>query len=430
MKSALILTLLVGSALSAATIGKSVTPPSLTRDRVATLPAKDRAVWLAYLDRSQRQMQTDRAFLAAELKAAGMTQATPAPGGSAARSIPLDRPAEWYGSADARRIAAIVISFQTPAGGWSKNLNMADHERRKGEHFAGNNLSKYLSPGDFDAPHDIGWNYVGTLDNDATTTQLRFLARVATAAGAKDGEPYRASFLRGIRYLLAAQFPNGGWPQVWPLEGGYHDAITFNDGAIGEAIRVLNQAADAKGDYAFVPADLRKEAAAAVNRAIDCILKSQIVDRGVLTVWGQQHDALTLQPVAARNYEPAALCGAESAGIVQYLMSLPHPDARIVKAVDAAVAWFRKTAIPDHKYSRGPDGGHFDPQPGAPLLWARYYELGTERPIFGDRDQSIHDTLDEISRERRSGYTWYVTGPQAVLDAYAAWKATAPKARA
>jgi len=419
MKPTLILTFLICTAAFAATIGKSTPPPSLTRDRVATLPAKDRAPWLAYLDRSERQMQTDRAFLAAELKAAGVTQATPAPGGSAARSIPLDRPAEWYAGPDARRIAAIVVSFQTPAGGWSKNLNMADHERRKGEHFAANNLSKYLAPGDFDTPHDISWNYVGTLDNDATTTQLRFLARVAAAVGEKEGAPFRASFVRGIRYLLAAQYPNGGWPQVWPLEGGYHDAITFNDGAIGEAIRVLSSVAEGKGDYAFTSADLRKDAAAAVQRAIDCILQSQIVDRGVLTVWGQQHDPLTLQPVAARNYEPAALCSAESAGIVQFLMALPHPDARVGKAVDAAVAWFRKTAIPDHKYSRGPDGGHFDPQPGAPLLWARYYELGTERPIFGDRDQSIHDTLDEISRERRSGYTWYVTAPQSVLDAYA-----------
>ena len=425
MKAALILTFLIGTAATAATIGKSVTPPSLTRDRIAALPAKDRAVWLAYLDRSQRQMQADRAFLAAELKAAGMTQATPAPGGSAARSIPLDRPVEWYGGPEARGIADIVVSFQTPAGGWSKNLNMADHERRKGEHFAANNLSKYLTPGDFDTPHDIGWNYVGTLDNDATTTQLRFLARVATAAGAQDGAPYRASVIRGVRYLLGAQFPNGGWPQVWPLEGGYHDAITFNDGAIGETMRVLNAVAEGKDDFAFAPAALRKEAASAVARAIDCILGSQIVDRGVLTVWGQQHDALTLRPVAARNYEPAALCSAESAGVVQFLMALPHPDARVVKSVDAAVAWFRKAAIPGHKYSRGPDGGHFDVQPGAPLLWARYYELGTERPIFGDRDQSIHDTLDEISRERRSGYTWYVTGPQAVLDAYGAWKAHA-----
>jgi PelA/Pel-15E family pectate lyase len=51
---------------------------------------------------------------------------------------------------------------------------------------------------------------------------------------------YRASLLRGVDYLLAAQFPNGGWPQVWPLEGGYHDAITFNDDATVQTMRLLN----------------------------------------------------------------------------------------------------------------------------------------------------------------------------------------------
>jgi len=40
-------------------------------------------------------------------------------------------------------------------------------------------------------------------------------------------------------YLLAAQFPNGGWPQVWPLEGGYHDAITYNDNAVIESPETL-----------------------------------------------------------------------------------------------------------------------------------------------------------------------------------------------
>lgn len=422
MRRALAGILLFAAGLSAAVIGRSVTPPPLTRDRVATLPAKDRAPWLAYLDRSERQMRADRAALAAELKAAGLTDAIAAPGGSAARSVPLDRPAGWYAGAEARRVAAIVVSFQTPAGGWSKNLDMAAHERRKGEHYAANNLSRFLAPGDLDTPHDIRWSYVGTLDNDATTTQIRFLARVATAIGEKDSAAYREAILRGIRYLLAAQYPNGGWPQVWPLEGGYHDAITFNDGAMGETMRLLDSVAAGKGDFAFVPAGVRKDAARAVEGGVDCILAAQVVVDGVPTVWGQQHDPLTLQPVAARNYEPAALCGSESAGIVQFLMDVPHPRARVVRSVDAAVAWFRKAAIHDRRYVRDRQGGRFEAQPGATLLWARYYEIGTNRPIFGDRDRSIHDDLSEISLERRSGYTWYITGPQAVLDAFPNWR--------
>lgn len=407
---------LTATVLSAATIGKSVPPPPLTAERVASLPSRERGPWLAYLDRSARQRKSDRAALDAELKSGGLAEPLAPPSGSAARSLPLDRPADWYGSAEARRIAAIVVSFQTPAGGWSKNLNMADHQRRKGEHYAANNLSKYLAPGDFDAPHDPGWNYVGTLDNDATTTQLRFLARVISA-GAGDVTAFRDSFLRGIRYLLDAQYPNGGWPQVWPLEGGYHDAITFNDGAIGETLRVLSAVAAGKGDYAFVPAAVRKEAAQAVARGIDCILSAQVKVGGELTVWGQQHDPLTLQPVAARNYEPAALCSAESAGLVQVLLSVTRPDPRIARAVDSAAAWFRKTAISGRRYGRTPEGRGLQPDAAAPLLWARFYQIGTNRPIFGDRDQSIHDTLQEISAERRNGYSWYVTTPQAVLDA-------------
>jgi Pectic acid lyase len=186
--------------LYAAVVGSSVPAESITAARVGQLPE-----WRRYLERSSRQMLADRAVLLAELKEAGLKDAMIPPNGSAARSMPLNKPAEWYAGEEARRIADGIVSFQTPAGGWGKNLNVADHVRRKGESFAPNNLSLYLGPEDFDAPVDPAWNYVGTLDNDATTTELRFLAKVIGAG--KDS--YRASFLCGVEYLLAAQFPNG-----------------------------------------------------------------------------------------------------------------------------------------------------------------------------------------------------------------------------
>ncbi|HEV2445641.1 MAG TPA: pectate lyase, partial [Candidatus Sulfopaludibacter sp.] len=387
--------------LPAAVIGASTPAPPLTAERIAELPANQRAAWQAYLDRSMRQMQADRAALAAELKRAGRTQALVPPSGGAARSVPLDRPVEWYGGPDARRIADIVVSFQTPAGGWSKNLNLADHVRRPGEHFAPNNLSRFPTPGDFDAPRDPEWSYVGTLDNDATNTQLRFLAKVATAIGGEAAGPYRAAVLRGLDYLFAAQYPNGGWPQVWPLQGGYHDAITINDGAMTQTLEVLRDVAAGKPPFAFVDERLRKRAQATVAKGIACLLECQIVANGRCTVWGQQHDMLTLEPVAARNYEPAAQSSSESAGVLLLLMSLPKPDKREIEAVRAGVAWLQKTALNDKAYSRGPDGRRLVDAPGVGPIWARYYAIGTDRPEFGDRDKSIHDTVDEISRERR-----------------------------
>jgi PelA/Pel-15E family pectate lyase len=402
-----------------AVVGTSVPAQSITAARIARLPKARQAAWKQYLDRSARQMKADRVVLRTELNDAELKPVIP-PNGSAARSMPLTKPPEWYAGAEALRIADGIVSFQTPAGGWSKNLNVADHLRRKGESFAPNNLSHYLGPDDFDTPADPSWNYVGTLDNDATTTELQFLAKVIAAG--KDRAAYRTSFLRGVEYLFAAQFPNGGWPQVWPLEGGYHDAITFNDGAVTETLELLDAVAD--GKFPFVPAEMAKRAQTSVARGIDCILETQITENGKRTVWGQQHDALTLQPVAGRNYEPAAECSSESASMTLFLMDLPEPSAKVVAAVHAAVAWLEQTAIPGKTYVRGREGSRLEDSADGKRLWARYYEIGPRRPIFGDRDKSIHDTMAEISEERRRGYSWYNDVPQSALDRYAEWRLT------
>lgn len=419
MRLVLFLLAVAAAKAGAAVIGASAPAQSITEDRIAKLPRAQQHAWRGYLSRSVRQMQADQALLKTELKAAGMAAALVAPGGSAARSMPLKNPPEWYGGAEARRIADIVLSFQTPAGGWSKNLNMADHARRKGESFAANNVSAHLAPGDFDTPHELTWNYVGTLDNDATTTELRFLAKVASVV--KDGEPYRASILRGLEYIFAAQFPNGGWPQVWPLEGGYHDAITFNDGAIPLTMELLQDVAEGQAGFGFVPQTVRARAAGSVDKGIECILATQIVEKGHRTVWAQQHDALTLAPAGARNYEPAAPCSSESAALVLFLMRLTKPSRAIVEAVYAATEWFRQHAIYGKSYKRGADGRHLVDAAGAGPIWARFYERGTGRPIFGDRDKSIHDDVNEISAERRNGYSWYNTAPNEALDRFKDW---------
>ncbi len=289
-------------------------------------------------------MQIDRATLAAECNAGTPTPPVPKEGFSA-RTMPLNRDAAWYGSAEARHIADVIVSFQTPAGGWSKNLDMSGAPRSRCQSYTTNNLSKHPSLDDFDAPKDPHWNYVGTLDNDATNTELRFLVLVSGATPGADGEAYRKSFLQGIRYLLAAQFPNGGWPQVWPLEGGYHDAITFNDNAVTESAATLTAVAEGAGNYAFVPTELRLNAQMAADHALQCILATQVVIKGQRTVWAQQHDALTLVPVSGRNYEPAALSSGESADVLMYLMQLPQPSPAVIASVNAGVAWLKAAAI-------------------------------------------------------------------------------------
>ena len=419
----LLLGLLVATPLSSAMIGTSTPAESITAARIDALPKKYRAVWMSYLARSQKQMQADRAALAAERLAGAPEPVMPKPG-FAGRSMPLDRDAEWYGTAEARHVADVIVSFQTPAGGWSKNLDMSGAPRARGQSYTPDNLSKHPGVDDFDTPRDPHWNYVGTLDNDATNTELHFLVLVAAATPGAAGDVYRASFLRGIRYLLAAQFPNGGWPQVWPLEGGYHDAITFNDNAVTESAETLTAVAEGTGNYSFVPTVLRLNAKMAAHHALVCILATQVIVKGQRTVWAQQHDALTLAPVAGRNYEPAALSSGESSDLLVYLMRLPHPSRAVIESVDAGIEWLKAAAITGQEWVGGrdiPGGRHLEARAGAGPIWARYYSISTGRSVFGDRDKTIHDDVSELSPERRNGYAWYSAGPQQALNAYAAW---------
>jgi PelA/Pel-15E family pectate lyase len=413
--------------LSAAIIGTNPPAQPVSLKRIETLPPAQQPVWRQYLKRSAEQLQADQAYLYDEMRRHGLKESSVPPGGRSLRGISLNQPADWYGQAEARRIADIVVSFQTPAGGWSKNLDLTAHPRLPGEEFAANNESRFAAPADNDTPQNLHWSYVGTFDNDATIAQLRYLAKVIAAPGTNNAAAYHRAFLRGLDYIFAAQYPNGGWPQVWPLQGGYHDAITYNDNAMINVMGFLRDVSAAKEELAFVPAKTRALAAASHRRGVECILATQIVVDGHRTVWGQQHDALTLRPAPARNYEMPSACAPESAGIILFLMQLPDPAPEIVTAVHAAAAWLEKCEIRDVAFrNQGSEGRLLIDAPSEAPLWARYYEIGSDRPIFGDRDKSIHDTVNEISRERRRGYAWYGGAPDRALERYADWSKAHP----
>jgi PelA/Pel-15E family pectate lyase len=62
------------------------------------------------------------------------------------------------------------------------------------------------------------------------------------------------------------------------------------------------------------------------------------------------------------------------------------------------------------------------PTPGA-VLWARFYELDTDRPIYVGRDSQVHYQLTEIENERRAGYLYAGVWPEKLLKKdYPAWQ--------
>lgn len=409
---------------SAEVIGQMTPAEPLTEARIAALPAAERAAWQAYLKRSAELMAADKAALLAERKGLAAIPPGPPNGPSGGGGMPMDKPAGWYAGPDARRIADSVVSFQTPAGGWGKNQNRDAPSRLRGQSFV---IIENLPPeaaGDI-VSLDKGWRYVGTLDNNATVAEIRFLARVQAALPGKEGEAYRAAALKGLRYILAAQYPNGGWPQIYPLQGGYHDAVTFNDDAVSRAAQLMLDTGARKGDFAFVSPELAEDAAAAADKARDAILRSQVMIGSKRTIWGQQHDALTLAPTGARNFEPRSLASEESADLLMFLMKQPDRSPAVVAAVSDGIAWLEAHALRDVGWTPKP-GRRLVSMPGAGPLWSRFYSLDTQTPIYGDRDRRILSDVNELIPERRDGYNWVGTGPAKAIAAYRKW---ATKAR-
>jgi PelA/Pel-15E family pectate lyase len=321
----------------------------------------------------------------------------------------LDHDGAWYASDDAKTLADNVVKYQSPQGGWPKSTDLGRAP---------------LTPGD--VPPE-GRGRANSLDNDATTLPMEFLARVIDATG---DAKYIESFNKGIDYILAAQYPNGGWPQFWPLRNEkYYSRITFNDGAMMRVMSLLTDIASAKKNYAFVDEKRRDLASKAVQLGIDCILKSQIRQNGGLAVWCAQHDENTLAPAWARAYEPPSLSGSESVGILRYLMTIKNPSNEVVNAVESGVEWLKNAAIKGIKLEKisNPDGRSesvLTPDENAPLLWARFYELETNRPLYLDRDSKFHYNYSEIGYERRSGYDFHGYWANPLLEKeYPLWKA-------
>ncbi len=117
-----------------------------------------------------------------------------------------------------------------------------------------------------------------TIDNGATRTQLNYLAKVITASLAKPTPPnnfekHKVAFFKGLDYLFAAQYANGGYPQYFPLKKGYYTHITYNDDAMIGVLELMRDIAEKKSGFAFVDEERRAKAEKAVQKGIEAILK-------------------------------------------------------------------------------------------------------------------------------------------------------------
>lgn len=312
-----------------------------------------------------------------------------------------------YAPGQLREIADNVILYQNEDGGWPKNIDM---------------MSKAV-PADVVAALPKHRRR-STIDNNTVYPEIGLLATVYSLTGE---EKYRRAAERGMGYVVDTQYPDGGW------RGWDADAITFNDGVTAGVLHTWLDILERKPQYEWVGDSLRARVRESFDRGVRCVLRCQWVQNGVKTVWAQQYDHETFEPVKARAYEFPGLASSESAGIVKLLMRIDDPSPEIVDAVKCAVAWFERSKIYGIRIETVdvPESEREEPgvtrtrirveDPDAGPIWARYYELDTNRPFFSDRRGGILYDYMEVSQERRGGYGWYGEWPEDVLKKYPKW---------
>ena len=373
----------------------------LTPERIAGLPSPQQAAWSDYIAKSQARFEAEFDLLAAECRKLGQPTAKPAPGSRAEFELDSDTPESWFASDEAKALADAAISYQTPTGGWSKGIDYQAGPRAPGTHWTN-------SQGD-------AWHYCGTFDNRSTTEQLKLLAGVYSTTKRED---VRAALQRGLDYVFEAQYPNGGWPQNYPIESGYHEAITLNDNAMVHILEVLLTLMQKKPPFTFADEALGQRAQAAFERGIDCLTAMQVKIDGKATVWCAQHDPLSLAPEHARTKEPPSLSGGESAEVVRFLMrKAPITDA--TKAmISSAVAWFESHKLTGLRKTKNAEGktDYVEDASSKEVYWARFYDLKTSRAIFpGSQDGINYPTFGEMAAKNKVAYDFMITKPGELL---------------
>lgn len=268
-------------------------------------------------------------------------------------------------------IADNIVQFQNADGGWPKNMDwLADFDVDSMK----NTLSDH--------------NTKSTFDNDNTHPQIDFLAKMYTRTG-KAG--YKKSAEKGLRYILDTQHKSGGW-RGWDVDG-----ITYNDNVMVGIMQVLLDIKQGKSYYRWVHPSMHEELIQALDRALNVTLRCQITGNGQKKGWCQQHDHETLKPVQGRSYELPSVASRETVGIVHFLMRIENPDERVIAAIENAVSWLEISGLENIRIDTiqiSPDtypGQNLDidrvavTDSTAKTIWARFYEIDDNTPIFCTR---------------------------------------------
>ncbi len=270
----------------------------------------------------------------------------------------------------AREAAQALMWCQLSSGGWDSDFDFDPRFARK-FHFR-----RDLAAGESDRGERRADS---SLDDQKTQAPLLFLLELAHLPESAGDSVLKGALKFGLDGLLAAQAPNGGWGQhydgpadatapvkraqvpaewsrVWPGVD-YTRCYTLNDNNLEWVMRLLLEAHELEKDARFLDA---------AKKLGDFLLLARFEEPQ--PVWAQQYNR-DMEPAWARKFEPPAVCTTESLGALRTLIELwlATGDKKYIGPHAAALGWFDRSRLPDGR-------------------WARFYELGTNKPLYFKRE--------------------------------------------
>ncbi|WP_406698822.1 pectate lyase [Singulisphaera sp. Ch08] len=296
---------------------------------------------------------------------------------------------------DAAKEAGEALRYgQLVSGGWTNSIDFDP----KGEKVARYRTSRGRSRGANNS----------TLDDGISQAAIRFMMRLDQTLGSTDKAIHESAQV-AISALLKAQFPNGGFPQVWTgpvpsrpvlkasypeidwrTEGkikDYWNKYTLNDGLAGTVTETLSNAFELTQDVRYK---------AALSRLGNFLILAQMPEPQ--PAWAQQYGD-DMRPIWARRFEPAAVTGGESQDVLETLLRIFQltGEAKYLEPIPRALAYLQRSLLPDGRL-------------------ARYYELQTNKPLYMIRRGKDY-TLTYDDSDLPAHYGWKVDSRLAAIEA-------------
>jgi hypothetical protein len=257
--------------------------------------------------------------------------------------------------------ADALVWGQLSPGGWYADIN-----------FLTESTWCYRHEGVYDPP----CFQTCTFDDDKSQSVIRFLMRM----GDLFGEPYAEAALYALEFVMNSQFPNGAWPQKYPLSGDYpnyyQDFYTFNDRAINDCIGLLILAYEKYGDKRYLKS-------AEMGGSFIIISQHDEPQAG----WSQQY-MWNMTPGWARPFEFPSVSSRVTSRNVKTLIDLYllTGNETYLEPIPAAIDWLNNSMVGEN-------------------YWEKFYELGTNLPLYPLADYVTTHNYSELDDDRKESYT-------------------------